>query len=232
MTSQYTIRFQNNTGSDSSYGFFIDPPKTTERTSTVSPFSNVWISKFIPNGGNTTITVADTFYAWVGQAPQSPGVGVTITGGQGSKVQQLGLTNTPGSSFEMEVQQNTAEFVVPNPPPSANLSSFSITTQTDFTFNDNFMLGLGQVDSNGFVVAAASVHAKPNMIYNIAPIVKFWVAQGFSVQGIIADFSAVSNQNGAIDFTSGPGVGTNTAIVTQDSTGHFSVTYQTDVKTK
>src|SRR5271170_1038760 len=69
------------------------------------------------------------------------------------------------------------------------------------------------------------VLAQPNLPYNIAPVVKFWVAQGYSQQGELADFSAVSAQNGAIDFTTGAGVGQDTALVSQGPDGQFTITY-------
>jgi hypothetical protein len=63
------------------------------------------------------------------------------------------------------------------------------------------------------------------MKYNIAPVVKFYVAEGFSQQGALVDFSGGSGTAGVIDFTSGDGQGKFGCTVTQDGTDTFTAKY-------
>ena len=59
MATTYNINFNNNTGEDNTYAFFVSAPQNA----TPGSFNNIWISQMVPAGGWFDITTTDQFYA-------------------------------------------------------------------------------------------------------------------------------------------------------------------------
>lgn len=117
----YTISFTNNhdrQGKFSNYCFFNQQPVVNGNTADPNCFTNAWISKAVPAGGNIKITTSTTYYAcklyekqhnipfaWrigphfeigTGTAPQKVAKGVIIETGKGL-VSTLGTQKASGS---------------------------------------------------------------------------------------------------------------------------------------
>lgn len=59
----YTIIVQNDHNANGQYAVFNAPPTVDAEGSSPEVYTNAWISSFIPDGGNTTITTTQDFYA-------------------------------------------------------------------------------------------------------------------------------------------------------------------------
>lgn len=95
-----------------------------------------------------------------------------------------------------------------------------VTTQ-DFTPTNDFML---RQPGNGSPIPSpvATFDTHPNEIYDITPVVKFFVADGLYQEGAVIDYSTASANSAVIDFS---GTSCTTATVVQDDQGNFKVTY-------
>jgi len=220
--TQYRIIFENQSGAGTNVGFFTQPPIVNNNPGDRSVFTNIWIGEYVPDKGNFTIQTTNDFYAWVGTAPSSPAPGVTVSGGKGL-LADLGRPGTGGETFQMTVEQGAPD--IEPTTPSAPPSCFRIECPTNITVDQNYLVGMGQVDNTGTVVPAATITARPNLGFNIQPVVKYYVSQSFSKQGEIVNFQGASLDAGLIDFSSPPGLGQYGAKVTLQSNGKFSVSY-------
>lgn len=63
MPNTYNIKFNNNSGVDNTYAFFVGQPVLSPNPTNKVMYSNIWISQFIPDGGWYDITTTDQFYA-------------------------------------------------------------------------------------------------------------------------------------------------------------------------
>jgi len=223
----YKIVFQNLHGASgdppTNYCFFNQKPIVNGVANDPNCFTNIWISKNVPYSGNVHITTTSNFYAFCGVSPQKVGTGVVISQGLG-ELATLGSTTAQGSTFPLVNYQGTPTFGTEGA--TASPSCFEIDTGTDFSGNNNFVIGLGAADDNNIVVPAAVIPADQNMATNILPIVKFYVAKANYIQGTVVDFQSVSKLAGVIDFSSGAGLGMFAAIITHNPNGSFSTVYR------
>lgn len=67
--------------------------------------------------------------------------------------------------------------------------------------------------------------ADSNSSISITPIMKFYVATSAYQAGTIVNFQTATKVAGLVDFSSGPGLGMNSAVVTHDQFGNFSTNY-------
>lgn len=223
--TNYRITVINNSGDDNNYGIFLDSPAIAT-VPDKNVWTNVWVYQRVASTGSFTLNVLDTFYAWIGQAAEAPVPGVIIQGGVGQAVSQLGSGSKFGSTFSMTNDEGIANFVLPNPTASALNGSFQINTDTTFTSNNLFMLGLGAVNPlSGIIVPAGVISALPDRKYNLSPIVKFYISAGVWQPGEIVDIEFESDTVGVIDFSSGPGLGNFGCNIVQGSNGEFTATY-------
>jgi hypothetical protein len=65
----YKIIFLNNRGSDGNYAIFGAPPQFSNSSTSAQVYSNVWISQYVPAGGNLTIQTTEQFYACKREIP-------------------------------------------------------------------------------------------------------------------------------------------------------------------
>jgi len=59
----YSIKFNNRSGVENTWAFFVKPPQLSTTSSVGGLYSNVWISSFVPDGGWFDITTTDQVYA-------------------------------------------------------------------------------------------------------------------------------------------------------------------------
>jgi hypothetical protein len=227
MSTNYKIIFNNQTGSRGEYAIFSEPPTIS---SAKQVYTNAWITQTVNSGGNFTVSTSLDFYAWVGTTPVRLAPHVTISGGT-SQLAQLGKVGSPGTAFQMVVEDSQPDLSTPTM--LSKPGAFEIDTGHDFPSpNSTYLIGLGKVDSNGIVSPVATAAAVPNMHTNITPIMKFYIGQFSYEPGEIVDFNSVSGDCGVIDFSSGPGLGRTTAVVTQDEYGNFSTIYTSSKATR
>ncbi|KAN0095991.1 hypothetical protein V8E51_014796 [Hyaloscypha variabilis] len=219
----YKIIFVNNRGSDGNYAIFGGPPQFSTASSSTPVYSNVWISEFVPSGGNITIQTTGQFYAWAGKVPFTPVPGTIIEGGV-AEVAQLGTPTDPGSTYAMVIKQATP--TLQGPTMTSLPSAFEIDCGHDFPNpNTTYLIGIGMLDGNGVVTPVASTLAQNGMNTQIFPIMKFYIGQYDLEAGTVVDFQSVSSDAAVIDFSGGPGYGQYTAIVRQDLNANWNVTY-------
>ncbi|KNG88862.1 hypothetical protein ANOM_003683 [Aspergillus nomiae NRRL 13137] len=220
MAFQYTIALKNQHGSHSNYGVFMEPPQFSVDQ---KPWMNVWYTTFVPSGGDITIQTGVDFYAWAGSVNSAPAPGIIVSGGM-VLMAGLGTSTTPGSTFDLQVEQSfpiLAE-VARNAPSGA----YEIKCGTDFDEpNNKYLVGLAKPNHRGQVVPVASVAPGKNTKVQISPKLKFFIAETQHVAGEIVDYSAVSSRGATIDFSSGEGLGKHRASVVHAADGTFTVTY-------
>jgi len=220
----YNIYFQNDYGETQTYAFFTELPKVSSNVGNPKVFTNVWISKKVSgNGGNVSIKTTSNFDAWCGTAPKSIAPGVVVSQGN-SLLATLGTNDAPGSTFTIFNDEGAPAFK-DGEDFTSSPGCYEIDTDSDFLPAQNFLIGLGSIDSAGRKVPAASFAAPRNAKVNIAPVVKFYVAAYNAVQGTTIDYQSVSKNAGIIDFSSGAGRGNFGAIVVQDEYGAFTTNY-------
>ncbi|KAG8533439.1 uncharacterized protein KY384_002222 [Bacidia gigantensis] len=223
MPTTYTINFNNNSNSDSTYAFFVKSPELSPTPG--SYFSNVWISQFVPNGATFDISTTDQFYAWTGTSPETIAPGVKVKGGDG-KPANLATVSENGSDYPMTTESGAAFFKA-DLEDGKKAGSFAIQTDGSFQNGQNYLVGLGQLDlNNDQIVPVATAPAQPGFGYTFTPVVKYYVAETVEALGTVVEIDAGNLEPGTIDFTNGPGQGRTTANVTVDHFNHFAVTYQ------
>ncbi len=213
----YTIRIYNQSLANKSYVVFMQPPAVSSSGGTTPIYTNAWATfDNITNGGWDTVVYTETTYAHWSQANAALGPGAVLDSGGAMPVNTatqdaVTFSNTGATGFTS----------VTSPGPAQN-GSFSITSSTDFTPANNFVFGLAS--HNGGVIPApvACFPALPNEVYNITPVVKFYVADGQYTPGQVIDVPAISDTCAVIDFAGAPQT---TATVTQGANGAFTVTY-------
>ncbi|RFU72136.1 hypothetical protein TARUN_10123 [Trichoderma arundinaceum] len=220
MSTSYTISVENNRGENTNYAVFMEPP---EFTGGQQPWMNVWYTSFVPYHGSFEIRTGVDFYAWVGTVPMTPAPGVVVSSGM-SLLARLGTASTPGSTFDEKITQSFP--TIEETSPSAIAGSFEIKTGTDFTLpNNTYLLGLAKVNNRGQVAPVASIAPRNNMNIHITPKMKFFISESQQVPGEIVDYSSVSRDGAAIDFSSGEALGKFYARAVQGNDGKFTVTY-------
>ncbi|MET3664787.1 hypothetical protein [Caulobacter sp. 1776] len=215
--AKYTIRIFNQSLANKAYVAFMQEPVVTSNGGVTPVFTNAWACfENVTNGSWDSVVYTDSAYACWSQPAEALTPSTVLDSGGVMPVNTdtkdtVSFTNTGVTGFSGVVSPGTAQN-----------GSFSIVSSTDFTPQNNFVFGLAR-DNGGIIPApVATFNALPNEIYNITPVVKFYVADGLYVPGQVIDYSAVSNNIAAIDFT---GLPYNTATVTQAANGAFSVTY-------
>ncbi|KAF7907935.1 uncharacterized protein EAE98_012468 [Botrytis deweyae] len=220
MSSSYTIAVENERGQNTTYAVFMEPPQFTGGG---KPWMNVWYTSFVPYMGNFEISTGDDFYAWVGTVPTTPSPGLIVNSGM-SLLARLGSNVNPGSTFDLNIIESFPTMM--EVPSSAVDAAYEIRTGSDFSMpNDTYLVGLAKVNNRGQVAPVASIAPSNNEKIQIAPKMKFFVAESQQVPGEIADYAAVSRDGATIDFSSGPGLGKFHARVVQSTDGKFNVRY-------
>ncbi|GJN78661.1 hypothetical protein PLIIFM63780_002170 [Purpureocillium lilacinum] len=196
MSDRYVISVENRRGANTNYAVFMDPP---EFSGGQQPFMNVWYTSFVPYQG-------------------------AIVNSGMSLLANLGSESSPGSTFDLKIQQGfpTITQVTPTAIPGA----FEIDTGSDFTVpNSTYLVGLAKVNHRGQVAPVASMAPMNNMKIQVIPTMKFFITESQQVPGEIVDYSSVTREGATIDFSSGEGQGNFYARVIQQNDGRFEVNY-------
>ncbi|KAL7796890.1 hypothetical protein V8C43DRAFT_303762 [Trichoderma afarasin] len=230
MSTTYKIFFTNYSGFNNNFAFFSAAPIVTNNGG--SPvYGNVIASQYVPaDNGDTTfeIDVTQTYYAWTSISPvptkDLPGSNV-VTKISNSKLATLGKSGSPGSTFKLVNSGGNPTFDGSATKYEAPDGTYQIASDPGaFLPDQNFICGLGSVDSNGQRIPVATFAAQPNTVATIAPVVKFYIAQFGSQQGTVINVSILSNKAAEIDFT---GKGVHAAFVKQVSGGGWEIKYGT-----
>jgi hypothetical protein len=215
--AQYNIRILNNSGANKSYFAFMQVPKVSSGGASPKVYSNVWVSfPEITQGGWDTAQYTDTTFACWSQPAQALNPTTVIDSGGTIEVD---TTTQDTVMFSNGVARG---FTQVNSPGTANPGSFSIVSSTDFTPNNHFVFGLARPNGSAIPAPVATFDALPNEIYNITPVVKFYVGDGYYQAGQVIDLLSVSNAYATIDFTNQPST---TATVIQGLNGAFTVSF-------
>jgi len=217
--AQYSIKILNNSGVSKNYFAFMEVPKVSSGGGAPKVYSNVWVSfPGITEGGWDTAQYTDTTYACWSQPAQALNPTTVIDSGGTILVNTatqdtVQFSNAPGSRG----------FVTPVASPgTANPGAFSIVSSTDFNPNNHFVFGLARDNGSAIPSPVATFDALPNEIYNIAPVIKFYVGDGNYQAGQVIDVTTISNQYATIDFTN---QASTTATVIQGINGAFTVSF-------
>ena len=213
----YTIRVLNNSVANRSYAIFMAPPVVTANGAPPPVFTNAWATfKSITDGGWDSVAYTETTYAYWAQAPERLSPGAILESGGAKPVDTatadtVTFTNTGATGFASVTS-----------PGEAQSGSFSIITSTDFTPLNNFVLGLASDNGSPIPSPVASFDAQPNEVYNITPVVKFYVTNQYCAAGQVIKPAEQSSQVAEIDFTGRPQT---VATVVQRPNGEFDVVY-------
>jgi hypothetical protein len=213
----YTIKILNNSQASKSYVAFLAQPTVTSNGGATPVYTNAWATfENVTDGSWDSVVYTETTYAYWAQPSTTLSPGATMDSGGSKPVNTatkdtVAFTNTGATGFASVASPGTAQN-----------GSFSIATTTDFMPQNNFVFGLASDNGTPIPSPVATFSALPNEVYNVTPVVKFYVADGLYQAGAIIDYSGVSNVAAAIDFT---GLPQTTATVTQAANGSFSVVY-------
>ncbi|KAK6330750.1 hypothetical protein TWF718_002951 [Orbilia javanica] len=226
--SKYQLRITNRSGVPRRFFFFTAPPQFSESASPGDIYTNTWVSVYVANKSAATITTQLDFYAFCGPSALVNGKTTIDTGSPREEAAKLGVGSKPGSSYLTYWDQENRNFRWDDKKQtdSAAPGCYSITTDHGFTVQDNVMIGMAMMKAGDeFATPVAVVNAQPGMTYNIAPVVKFYVATGERKFGELFDFVAQSTESGEYDFSAtGGGSGYNTGDITYDSHGQWTET--------
>jgi len=104
--------------------------------------------------------------------------------------------------------------------------AYEVRTGTDFTLpNERYLIGIGKTNHRDQVVPIASMAPHNNMKIQVTPKMKFFISESEQISGEIVDYSAVSRDGAAIDFSEGEGLDKYYAHVVQHNDGRFEITY-------
>lgn len=215
--ASYTIKIYNQAKTNKSYVAFMEQPAVVSNGGVQPVYTNAWATfENITDGSWDSVVYTDNTFAYWSQTAEQLNANTVLDSGGVKPVNTatqdtVNFTNTDVTGFTTVASPGTAQN-----------GSFSIVTNTDFTPLNNFVFGLAR-DSGGPIPApVATFNALPNEIYNVTPVVKFYVADGLYQAGQIIDYSAVSKNCAVIDFT---GLPQTSATVIQADNGTFTVTY-------
>jgi len=220
----YSIYFTNNysgPGENQDYALFCDVPTVSSSTGGSTPYSNVFLSKKLASTASWDITITKNYLAWCGTSSEQLSPGVSVTVGM-SKLATLGTTDAPGSTFSMYNNDGSPAFK-PAATYTSNPGAYEIDTDTDFTPNLNFVIGMAGPDDAGRIRPLASIAAPRNARVNISPVLKYYIAAYSASVGTVINTSVVSKDAATIDFGGNPGKFG--AIVNQTNDGKFTVQY-------
>ncbi|KAF5677088.1 hypothetical protein FCIRC_6815 [Fusarium circinatum] len=221
MGNKYTIRINNNTGSDQNYNLVADKPEVTGTSS-----SNVWTNVYqssegCPDGGQTEFEIWKTYYGIVGSWRGSPKEGTKVQIAQ-TKPVTLGTqsddgSQNPGTTLNtVVVGGRSISFDRSPAPQSAFINAFEIDTGNDFTLQtateNNFLVGVAGSPDGSSSVPIATFRPEPGNQYQIKPANAFYISVGQSLQvGQMVDVARMRNSL-RIDFAnSGPNITINHA---------------------
>jgi len=213
----YTIRIYNQSLANKAYVAFMQQPTVTSNGGVTPVFTNAWACfENITNGSWDSVIYTESTYACWSQPSEALAPSTILDSGGVMAV------NTASNDTVTFTNSGVTGFDGVSSPGTAQNGSFSIVSSTDFTPLNNFVFGLASDNGGAIPAPVATFQALPNEVYNITPVVKFYVADGLYVPGQVIDYSAVSNKCAEIDFT---GLPQTSATVTQGPNGAFTVTY-------
>ncbi|KAK6502537.1 hypothetical protein TWF506_003117 [Arthrobotrys conoides] len=229
--SKYQLRIVNRSGVPRRFFFFTAPPKFSETVQPGDIYTNTWVSVFVANNTAATINTQLDFYAFCGPKAEINGKTTITTGSPREDIAKLGTKVTKGSSYLTlwDKENQNFRWADGKQADSADPGCYSITTDHGFTVNDKVTIGLAMMKAGDeFATPVAVLNAQPGMKYNIAPVVKFYVATGDKKYGELFDFVQQSTESGEYDFSStGEGSGYNSGDITYDSHGAWTPTKYT-----
>ncbi|KAF3186086.1 hypothetical protein TWF788_003554 [Orbilia oligospora] len=229
--SKYQLRIVNKSGSPRRFFFFTAPPVFSGSVAAKDIYTNTWVSVYVANKSAATVTTQLDFYAFCGPKTEVSGKTIIETGSSRDTPAKLGSNSAKGSSYLTYWDQENQNFRWDDQdqPDSAAPGCYSITTDHGFTLNDNVTIGLAMMkQGDEFATPVTVIKAQPGMKYDIAPVVKFYVATGDKKYGELFDFVAQSTESGEYDFSStGGGSGYNSGDITYDNHGQWTQTKYT-----
>lgn len=212
----YTIQILNNSGFSKSYFAFMEAPVVTSNGGQPVVYTNAWATfNSILSGGYDSISITPTTYAYWGTTPDTLGPGTRFSSGGSVQVStvtndSVTFTSGPPTGFSAVTSPGTAQ-----------TGAFEIVAGTDFTPLNGYVFGLAAASQTPIPTPVATFAASPNNIFNIVPVVKFYVAEGAYYPGEVIDPSQVANP-ATIDFTGRPQT---TATAIQAADGTWTVVY-------
>jgi hypothetical protein len=217
--AQYSIKIVNNSGVSKNYFAFMQVPEVSSGGTPPKVYSNVWVSfPGITQGGWDTAQYTDTTYAcWSQPAEQLSLTTVIDSGGT------IPVNTATRDTVQFSNAPGNRGFVTPvMSPGNANAGSFSIASSTDFYPTNGYVFGLARDNGSAIPSPVATFDAMPNEIYNITPVIKFYVGDGNYQAGQVIDITTISNKFATIDFTN---QASTTATVIQGLNGAFAVSF-------
>lgn len=213
----YTIQVLNSSGFPKDYVVFSQPPVVSQSGSDIEVYTNAWVTfSQVKPGSFDRLTYDDVTEAYWGTLPASPAPGVAVTQGGSA------ITNTAtqdGVNFSGSMPFGFSE---PSKGAASSSGAFQIKATNDFTAKANFVFGMSKPGKTAISSPVATFLAQPNDTFEIIPVVKFYVADGYFKEGAIIDVKSFSTVSAEIDFTGRPQT---TATITQGEKGDFSVSY-------
>ncbi|KAL5371332.1 hypothetical protein DPSP01_014336 [Paraphaeosphaeria sporulosa] len=219
MSTKYSIIIKNKSQDSQRYLIFNDPPKASKNVG--KAWSNIWMKTGgtpTPNGTqNLTIEIEN--FAVCGTTPTPLGHGVSVKESDYASV-SLTAESIQGTAPVMKIVDDTPAFTQPYS--SVDLAnSFGIVTDA---FNPeqyrNVYCGYGKYDDTGNVVPVAVWTAKPSQIYEVTPVVTYYVSTGDFHAGDVVDVTTLG-AIAKIDFTTAK-AGQTMATITHEIDGRYS----------
>ncbi|KAH7494451.1 hypothetical protein IWW34DRAFT_793658 [Fusarium oxysporum f. sp. albedinis] len=219
MGNKYTIRINNNTGSDQNYNLLSEKPEI----SGVSK-SNIWTNVHQSNesctdGATAEFEVWKTYHGivgtWRGGAMDGGRVKIVQTKAVNLGSQSPDGSQIPGTTLNMVVVNGEVPSFGRAPADeSAFVNAFEIDTGNDFTLematDNNFFIGVAGSPDGASSAPIATFRPEPGSQYQIHPSNVFFISVGQSMQvGQLVDVARMRNTL-RIDFAnSGPNVTVN-----------------------
>ncbi|PTB34861.1 uncharacterized protein TrAFT101_002297 [Trichoderma asperellum] len=218
-TAEYIVNVLNKSEETQNYLFFNQQPSESQSVGQI--YTNVWIkSPGVPSPrGQANFDVKVANFAICGTTPKPVDYGVVVATSDYAPV-ELTSNTKPGTSPVMAIVDDGPQFVEPYKTTKKD-NSFGITTMPfDPDKYTTVYCGYGKYNNQNQVVPVAVWRAQPNKIYELTPVVKYYVATGDYSPGTTVDITTLSAVS-EIDFTKAK-PGQTIATITHNSNGTFS----------
>ncbi|EWZ79063.1 hypothetical protein FOWG_16781 [Fusarium oxysporum f. sp. lycopersici MN25] len=195
MPDSYSITITNASNSSKQFLLFQALPKPLNVPGD-DVFANVYQSSVNIEGNgesNVSFNMTNEWYAIYGTSNRSPDGKVRVSTSS-SKPVSLG----PDGSYNIITTYNkdgkSPEWKDAGGKTTAAPGAFSIATDGTFNFPNKLYFGAGAVDpDSGKVILVQTYPAKPNVVSQLFPKVKYYIAWGSYQPGSIIDLSELGN---------------------------------------
>jgi hypothetical protein len=222
MSESHRVILHNHSGDDGDYALFVALPHITCEDGGFMQ-TNVWVSRYVSDGGEQSIEVDDDIYAWydVQKGPIGPGY-LTVGGTYHRAILGAG-GRRKGTTFHTAFRGGHG-ILVPAKTHNAPDDRFDIHAQEEPSRPE--LIGIAKRGDKGAIVPVIAMRATPGYSYSIKPVAKYYLARVDGVEvGESVELRSIRHK-AVIDFSLDAAQGKSEVVITHNEDGKFQVQYR------